>query len=193
MNKKNIFLKIDEKKHLEICNLDYQKNHVCKYDAVGIYFINHDTKYKLYHDVILCDFDVFKNLLFNALENKLQLVDSIKKYIGLLWNQELQKEDHSHDLEINLTNYLLWSSGPQIKYSTWLYNKGDEIFLEISPDYPWHFVDPKDREEWISYASWEKNYKPLFFYKLDKKIVQNWIYQLDEIIFAMKENDLNHK
>lgn len=63
-------------------------------------------------------------MLERALDNKLLLDNSIKDFVGLIWNEKLHEIEVSHQKFFDVENhYSLWSSGLGIKYSTWIYNK----------------------------------------------------------------------
>jgi hypothetical protein len=174
---------------LEIKNLSPEENHICKYDDLAIYYINKNKKFKLYDNQILCDLEVFKKMLEKALENKLLLDPAIKDFVGLIWNEKLHEEEGTHQKFFDVEDYYsLWSSGAGIKYSTWIYNKDNTTMLEISPDYPWHFLDPKPNETYITYDEWKKSYESILIGPIDKKTIKEWINQLNELFFEMEQD-----
>lgn len=192
-NKKNIYLMLNEDQWLEIHNCNSQKEHICQYDELEIFFVDKGEKYKLYDNIILCDLDVFKEMLQKALNNKLLLDNSIQGSIGFIWNESLQEEEGSKQKYFDVINYYsLWSSGPYIEYSTWIYNKNGTNFLEISPDYRWHFIDPKPDDQYITYLQWRQDFKPIVIGEIDKKIIQEWINQIDGILLEMKDDQISH-
>ena len=58
------------------------------------------------------------------------------------------------------------------EFDTWLYNQNNKIYLEITPGYMWHFSDQINKEDFIPYDEWIKNYKPLVIIEIDKVIAR---------------------
>jgi len=194
MNEKKVKLIIKNQQSIEIVNLNPEENHICMYDELAISFVSDNKCHVLYRDVILGDLRIFRDVLKYVVDNQLNTDESIELDLGFHWNEYLH--DLSTDEKTNkkdLSRYLLWSSGPEKAYSTWFYNKDNEIILEISPDYPWHFIEPKEEEAFDSYDEWMKNYKPLFLGQVDKATAQKWIRQIDEILIQMDKDELRHK
>ncbi len=86
-------------------------------------------------------------------------------------------------------DYLIWESLDQ--YDTWIYNKNNEIFLEITPIYKWHYKDPeKEDKDYLTYEDFKKIYKPTLITKIEKETAKQWINEIDELIEIIKINDL---
>jgi hypothetical protein len=74
-------------------------------------------------------------------------------------------------------------------FDTWLYNKNESIWLEISPIYPWHFRDPKEGEIFVPYKEWIKSYKPVCIVEIQRKIAQQWLSQAKSIMEEIEKAD----
>ena len=74
------------------------------------------------------------------------------------------------------------------QYNTWLYNKNNEIILEITPTYPWHFDKPAKNESFVPYEEFIKNYKALVIAKIDKKQAQEWLDIAYELMQTIRKN-----
>ncbi len=84
--------------------------------------------------------------------------------------------------------YHVWSSNEGL-CDTWLYNKNGSIFLEVTPSYKWHAIDPKEGEEFFSYSDFMKNYKPYVIAQLDQQNAEEWLKQINCLFDIIKRND----
>jgi len=142
----------------------------------------------------------FNDLLTKALKIKLKLHKSITKDIGYLWNEKLQGKPGLIYMKLEDRNYwvglnnLLWSTrdtmNPQL--DTWIYNDHVEnIILEITPAYPWHFSDLEEAEKdinYLPYEEWIKSYKPLLATTIPKDVAHTWLEQSNNILKIIDEN-----
>ena len=94
-------------------------------------------------------------------------------------------------------NYDLFSSfGDGITpVTTWLYNdKDNNIILEVTKDYRWHFMqleDTPEESEFITYEDFMKDYKPLIHYMIPHDVAIQWLEQLMKVyrmFFSTEEN-----
>ncbi|MCX5922876.1 MAG: hypothetical protein NTX86_06145 [Candidatus Dependentiae bacterium] len=187
MKTQNIILIIDDSQFLSmVIPFEYERLHVC--DEIKIFFETSDNiQYLLFDDSISFALEPFKVLLTEAIDNACKLHDSIKENIGFLWNQEL-----SGRVSLPLksgTNFwvgehnLLWEKRG---LSTWLYNRDNDIVLEIAPVYKWHYIEPKKSDtDYITYDEWIKNYKPLKIIKIDKRVAEEWLKKTEELLAIM--------
>ena len=163
------------------------------FSMANISFVSCSEQFDLYYnDTLIESLLSFKELLKQALEGFL-LPESIKEDIGYLWNTELHGDTNFPTYQWQGANlwigekYLLWSVAQ--KNSTWLYNKDNKIFLEITPVYPWHFLEPEPNEQYYSYDEFIKNYKPIVTVEISKDIAKKWLEQTDELLNIIKKND----
>jgi hypothetical protein len=169
------------------------------YCQIPIFFVS-GGQYWLSNDALPDGVRYLHKLLSRALDNKLQLHDSIKKGIGYLDNVRIDYEYHQFDEDEDKD----WEPCPELAYelqdgypcwvgfrynflacsdfATWIYNdKNGTIVLEITPQYP-HF-DAKDTSKVrISYDGWLKEYKPLFVRIISPDIARQWLQQADQVI-----------
>lgn len=172
-----------------------KKSDVYRYDTIEVAFYLRSKKYIVYtNDYIVEALVTLNNLLKRAIADKLQLHESINKDIGFLWNEVLQDKGEMFPayqlggIEHWVgEKYLLWSVPG--KYSTWLYQRGSEIFLEITPVYPWHFSEPKPTDQYYSYEEFIKNYKPLAVVEISKETAQRWLQQIEALLKIIEQND----
>lgn len=166
----------------------------CEDTSIAFDYLN--NKYVLYNDVIIDALDSLKNLSEKILKNELIIHDSINLDIGFLqneyddflWKKNLSKKRKYDFFEIHGnwigSNYMLFD-GRDI--FTWLYQKNNLIYLEVTPYYKWHSRDPDKGEEFIPYEEWIKNYNPIAIVEIDKKTIQRWNEFSTKMINSMYE------
>ncbi|MBA3535849.1 MAG: hypothetical protein H0T84_04455 [Tatlockia sp.] len=187
----NIILKIDNTIFIEaILPCPLTKLEGCEEVIITLY--NEEQSYLLYesHCIQMAVEDLNYSIK-EAINNKLQLHPSIIKDIGHLANEYFQdkEEDLFFCYELRKIwvgmGYLLWDSR---EVGIWIYNKNSEIFLEITPFYRWHFVDPKEGEDFLTYQEFLKNYQPHLIVKLSKEVALEWLNKTEELLSIMKGN-----
>jgi hypothetical protein len=168
----------------------------CCYQAPITFFFENQI-YLLGDEVINYRIGIFSVLLERAIEGKLKLHKSITEDIGFLFNEYLyclyneklkdqtkfvykkSKEGRSYWIG---DSYNLWSS-------EWIYNNKDgAIIFEVTPVYPYHFVDPTEEPNFVPYAEWIKDYKPFFIKKIPLEIAKKWLKQANDLLETIKEN-----
>ncbi|HEV2916677.1 MAG TPA: hypothetical protein VGW78_02925 [Candidatus Babeliales bacterium] len=124
MNKNSIIFPLNESERIVIALEEpFDVVHCCYQAPIILYFEN--NKYSSKNDVIRYYIEIFIVLLSKALNNALELHDSIKKDIGYLANEELQNKPGLVYKKTNTIaswvgeDYSLWSGDD---FSTWLYN-----------------------------------------------------------------------
>ncbi len=162
-------------------------------ERVSILFYYNEDVYVVYqlHSIGMA-IEAFSTLLKKALSKELDLPEIITKDIGYLWNEDLHRTSllasagRNNEIKdwVGLA-YLLWSPKGT---STWIYNKNEEIFLEITSTYRWHFSDSTDGEDFITYEEFLKNYQPHLIVKLSNEIALEWLSKTEELLSIMKGN-----
>lgn len=170
----------------------------CCYEAPIIFF--HDaSQIVIASDFVRYNISGLSHLLSKVLAKQLMLHSSIIKDIGYLYNEYLQGL-YSESLQKNKElvyekmegidhwvgeAYKLFDCNP----TTWLYNDYDEnIILEITPNYPWHFSEPKEGEDFIPYEEWIKSYKPVLIRAIPVEVARQWLEQANMILKKIEEN-----
>jgi len=194
MKKTILKLAIDVGRYLTL-EFDGKTSNLRSFDYLTIAYHKGTKKYILYtNDWVVEALGMLKALLTKAIDNRLILHDSIVNDIGYLWNEYLQdKIEHDfvqEPLEQSTcwvgTKYLLLSTPRSL--STWLYNEGNDIYLEITPIYFWHFSDRKENEKFISYDEFIKHYKPLVTIKIKKNVAQKWLKIVSKLAEIAQKN-----
>lgn len=188
----DITFKIDNNQRIIIQNLCYQANHMCRYDPIEIFFQDKDKKYLIsQHDYLMPQVEAFYYYLKDAIEGKLDLLPQSEN-LGYSWNKKLHNTVIKTDEEFGQENYwkgtkyLMWSGNV---FDTWLYNKNVSIFMEIKPGYKWHFQEPEEGEDFVSYEDWIKEYEPIKLVEIDSNIASIWLQKLEALMKEIKSND----
>ncbi|MBA3535846.1 hypothetical protein H0X48_05755 [Candidatus Dependentiae bacterium] len=162
----------------------------CEIVTINLHFGN--QFYTLYkYNCIEIAIENLRNLLKQAINNELGIHSSILKDLGYLANEYFQES--SQELFFRREKVKMWIGMEYLVWSprgtsTWLFNKNREIFLEITPSYMWHFSDPEEGENFITYEEFLKDYKPHCIFKLSKEIVLEWLNKTEELLNIMKRN-----
>jgi hypothetical protein len=194
----NVF-NLDETKKI-IVDSDFPFKEVLPFDDVIIKFSN-DFLFNLTEDCFQYLMNSLKGALTKGLKNHLQIPDFIDEDIGLLWNKELNNTKQwsmtNHDQQMlnnpeSLGEYILFSTSGETypSLATWIYNnKNGEIVFQITPQYKWHFDDPKDGENFITYDEFIRNYKPLFTGIISPAVAKKWLKKINALLKLAKTNE----
>ncbi len=120
--------------------------------------------------------------------------------LGYLWNEG------NHDLVTRLnegqnlvenekdlvSSYQVWSSSLH-NYSTWLYTNNKKIYFEVTPDYPWHYIEPKLSDPFISYEEFMKTYRPLVLEEISRTVAEQWLVKTQELLEIIHKNSFLHE
>jgi hypothetical protein len=152
------------------------------------------------HNTVLMYAEQLQQRLHLALNNQLQLDDSIINDPGYYWNRWLNEKNP--DLVCTTTKngtywigntYFLWSTsgGAPHKFSTWLYNNhAGQIVLQVCPLFAGTLVDWDDALEMQAYQQWLKNeYQAFYTHVISTQTAQAWLDQINTIINEIKYNE----
>ncbi len=134
-------------------------------DLFGKIFFN---EHVLFDDYMYEGLLVLYNMLLNIKRGRLELDSKlVDKGLGYWWNKD-ENEGNNIRLFDFYGEYWLWST----EYvQTWLYRIKNQICIEISPSYPWHFSEPSELDEYFSFEKFLDNYT----------IIEKLFYDIDEI------------
>jgi len=190
-----ITLPLAKNKWLEVKRL-YDEQEIYAFEEIKITFFVDNKEYIVYeNDFIGHGILMFKGILAWTIDGKFELDKSIVgKKIGLLSNDYtynmgdetkdkkaglLMKKSDTGTLRWIGEEYMLWSSNRG--YTTWMYNEAGKIIMEITPDYKWHFADPEEDEDFISYEEFRINYKTYFKTVIPREVALDWLERCKEI------------
>ena len=173
----NEYIINDEKKIVISTN----NENVNLFSEVIIKYYNNNNNIDLYSDILKEAIRPLKIILEKALNNELILNNEIKSQVNFGYTSNLfyhrSEHDDTDELDDYTEEYLLWESKTT---STWIYNDNESIYLEISPNYQWHFVDPEPNDkDFTTFAEFIKTYKPISVSIIDKSKVKRWIKQCE--------------
>jgi hypothetical protein len=72
----------------------------------------------------------------------------------------------------------VWDLGGKF---TFFYEYGNKFYIEIAPNYPWHFSDPEEGEDFIPFEEYMKTYKPYAVIEIDRVTIERWIEQCEQL------------
>lgn len=198
LDSSEITLKIDSTSYIKII-LPQSLDFVFRYDDVVIvYYAQDGTEYTLYkNDFIIYALRVLYYSLESLFKSKRKLHESITKNIGYLWNKEMWGKDKSLVEEQWPDGTIRWVGLRNTFFSgkgimSWLYEKDDKIYLEITPTYQWPSAEEKKRG-CPTYREFLKNYKPYVVTTLDREVAQDWYKKAGELLAIVEANDDKHK
>lgn len=152
------------------------------FDEITILYKEKNNNVFIFNDNLNEALISFGNILKKALNSELLLPEDIKVGdVGYHYNIDTNNDN---DL-IDYGNFWLWSTkGVQ----TWLYNKGNGIYIEISPSYPFFYSKEVGSSGGHSFADFMSDYSVLAIKKINEKVAKEWIEKCDQIMdFAKRE------
>ncbi len=155
-----------------------EKLHV--FDIVTLVYCNNNIKTEFLQDAAAEILGSLHCVLSKVLLNKSILPDHIPFGSVSLW---FSINTAKGDFGFKFGSFCLWSTISQPE--TWLYNKDNKIYLEVSLPYPWLFSDPKPSENYYSFDEYIKNYKPIAVYEISRETAQQWLEQCNTILDTM--------
>ncbi|MGC2310017.1 MAG: hypothetical protein WA432_00145 [Candidatus Babeliaceae bacterium] len=173
---------------------------ICRWDfIIPVFNAQNEQKYDLCDDYIINILYGLRIFLNNVLAQQLQLHKSLQKDIGYMWNEYLQKRGR-FIYEVNEygrswigKRYMFCESSQDCKTdcATWLYQKGEQFYLEITPEYRWHFIDPKPEEasKYVTYDTFIQTYKPYVLKEITLSTIHQLLKKTEEVIEAVKKHD----
>ena len=203
---KNIIFTINKSEYIHIA-VSKPLKQLFRYDKVIITY--NDIQGKMYtlfeDDFIIVALDILRSRLQESFSGKLKLHKSITKDIGYLWNKDIGRMNNEYiqNEKIRFTyitspegtkywvgeKYCVWSSQ---NASFWIYEKEENIYLEITPHYPWDSIPIKEAKKdplYISFQAFMKTYNPLVVTIIDRKMLIEWQEKLETIIPLIEAND----
>lgn len=84
-----------------------------------------------------------------------------------------------------LEKFWLWSTPSSNGIQTWMYNINDNICFECSPNYSWHFTEPKVTDEYHSFESFIENFGIVKRFNIDVDKAKLWLYKYEEILESL--------
>jgi hypothetical protein len=174
---------IDNKNKVNVYGYITKELHV--FDEVEVSYIHKNSTIILAKDIAQHIISSFLTALEEVLNNNIQLDPSITiGKVGYFFSEKTYMNIESKEKNDMFSHYWVWSSSTNIQ--TWLYNKDNKIYLEISQTYPWLFSDPSENERNISFQEYANNYKPIVLIALEKSLIQEWIKQCHALSQQMK-------
>ncbi len=131
---------------------------------------------------------VLHSFLTRALRGDLELPDNVdfSRGAGFCWNEWAHNLPEQGDYEPDYSeDFWVWSTKDT---STWLYRIRDEVFLEISPLYRWHFEEPQQGNE-LSYADFKSGFKEIVRVAISREILLKWKLQCETLFSLLTQSE----
>ncbi|MBL1229826.1 hypothetical protein IW492_11345 [Enterococcus sp. BWB1-3] len=122
------------------------------FDWCDIYLVANKTKYLVFNDYLIEGIKSFYNTLKLVEANNYPILEEhFELGEGYYINEE-------YNLELELsTKFPMWGSRVNDTNEAWIYNYKNEIYLEMSPIYPYHYLEIPEGHE--TYKEFKKNLK----------------------------------
>lgn len=175
--------------------LPCKKEELKWFTEISIKYQKKDIEIDIYYNDFVCEaMETLLNLLDKAIEGKLEIEkEFVEKGIGFYYNIYTNKLRTSGNLDVEdpAGKFSMWSTPTHIGFGTYMYNKKNEIYIEISPYYKWHTGCPEDEtESYVTFEQFLSGYKAVDIMKIDKDTAVLWKNECQEILDIAARNGL---
>jgi hypothetical protein len=141
MKKRLLDFPLGKARNLKLYTLD-EAHSVHRFTEIEIHCVSNDHDILLFDDFLGEAVEASVTILKQAINRELTLPETIRREdLGALCNKYCHTAEASVDVGADHTErYLMWESVASHIFS-WVYNDKDNIYLEISPMYPYHFSE----------------------------------------------------
>ena len=151
-------------------------------------------------------FEQFFSHLKKAINNELQLHESLHQNLGFIYNDFFDNIPDSMMVS-SLDNvskhwviydYKMWATTKDLslRVATWLYNddKGN-IILEVTKTYPWFYAQDEDIEDpdFVYYEDFIKDYKSIIYCIIPRDKAIEWLNEAEEWLSVFLKNEKHCK
>ncbi len=173
---------IDEQNKTNVYGYETAGLHV--FDEIEVQYIHGDQVVVLAQDSVGEVLTVFAAALEKVVKNQLPLDNSFTVgEVSYYLSYKTMHEDQSEKKEDVFSQYWVWSMPGEAQ--TWLYNRDNTIYLEISSIYPRLFSDSP--QDCISFSEYATSYKPIVIIELHKERVQSCIHQCRALLETIEK------
>lgn len=181
-------LEVSSKRYLEI-KTENENHHNYLFDEITVYYYIEDKCIILFNDFLCEGIKALFNITSKLLNNNLNVDRSdFPKGIGYQWNlfNNSLANDMESEIEDTTMPYSLWSTTSKYGNETWMYSSNGIIYFEASKNYKWHFDDPREGEDFITFTEFIAKYEPYDVVQVTIKNIEEWNMKCKEIIENMK-------
>jgi hypothetical protein len=149
-------------------------NNLSRFSEASAYFVHKNQVISLLaNDVFIEVISPLNNTLLKAIEKEIIITNSGFSDVGYKWNNWAYNLPEEGEGEEDIFNeFWVWSTK---ETGTWLYRNNDrEIVIEICPIYKWHFEEPDNEIDCVSFEEFIKHYKAILQKKIDIDLVKAW-------------------
>lgn len=150
-----------------------------KFDEISVIFKENNSEVCIFKDAFQEAVTTIYRGLSKCVTNQMELNPTLEVgRVGEKWNiwtNDLSDEV-GEDEEDVYQQYWIWSSRG---FQTWIYQKDSKSFIELSPSYRWHYVEPLENEAVIPFEEFMKGYKPT--------VIEITLEQLTKILDSLRK------
>ncbi|MDU5337313.1 hypothetical protein [Enterococcus sp.] len=141
-------------------------------------------KLQLFDDFLTEGVKSFITVLQMCVDGEMSLPQEFfEEGIGYEWTKECHKIAEENFDEVDVaSNFFMWETVQDPMLVTCIYNFKGNTYLEIAPEYKFHFIDLEPYEESISYESFLANYEIIDRIELDMATITQWHSEASAII-----------
>ncbi|WP_433944568.1 hypothetical protein [Paenibacillus sp. SN-8-1] len=159
-------------------------------DLVKINYQSPKSTFVLHEDEIAFGaIETFGVMLNKAIQGELQLAPEYQLLgAGYHWNILTHQIPDCGPFDENpLEKFWLWSTPSSNGIQTWMYNINGNICIELSPNYSWHFTEPKVNDEYHSFESFIKNFSIVKRFSINVVKARLWHNKYEEILESISK------
>ena len=142
-----------------------------RFDLIKIFFLQEGCARQLFEDILQEGLTTFLSILKRLIAGQLVLKSENGEGAGRLYNEALHADSEEIDF---FSRYLVWEVDHTF---TFFYEKNEKFYLEIAPNYPWHFSESNEQESYVPFEIYIRNYKPLIAIAIEKETIEKWLTQ----------------
>jgi|GEM_PF-4366392 len=151
-----------------------------KFDDFIVLFKSQNKNIQIFEDILQEVVNPFYMILTQCLEDKNQLNSELKVgKVGKAWNiwtNNLPEVVEESEIDI-FEQYWVWSCRD---FQTWVYVKDGKTYIEISPSYRFHFVEPINDEPFITFTQFINEFQSIVI-ELTKEQVKEILNKLQTL------------
>lgn len=200
MQKNEVIFIINDQERIKLF-LPCELNDISRDEDVNAVYVRDGFREQIIYqnDCIFEFVDVLNSCLKLALSGNSKIDASLQANLGYMCNVYLYGNGNA---SISIEQDKSDLRGKHIKLwevddaTSWLYEKDDKFYFEITPAYKWYYQcpTPEERAEYVTYKQFLKNYKiyPVAVVELGLETMYRWLEQTNNLLALITLSDEKH-